>query len=549
MKKKFSVILLSMLLCFNIISVAGVGNSKKWTVTWPGYAVVINGETINNEELKYPILNYNGITYVPLTYNLARFMGIETNWSPQEGLSLLSTGISAEYAPEKLSQSRVRPKVTVEALTFPVDLEEPLDTDYPLFMYNGIVYLPLTYEYCGDLNLQLQYETAVEESTGKSQSVLTIETSNPKVNLVKDMNGILNREGYGNSAIIRMEGVYFINDNQGVFFRSFDADKANEVFELPEDTAFSGLALKGDKVVLTYHVGGAIMGSDFTYELNPDGTSRLISDSYEVVHEFETFNIKYWGGPMPSPSNLSILRDLSKGYDDSHYERIGDPEVQFGWVWSTTGGGEGGSPGNPIYAVGDNLYLVGVNRTSSKYSTLYRLNYKTGETESLIERHVSGIRKEGDYIYYSAVEDGWTTHINRYNILTGKDEVIKKTDEKIASFEVLNGVVYFLDDSLAIYKVSEETDGIAELFIENQPQSSQGLKKIEGDKDYLVFLFDEALIVPYRIIVVDDKNQMVFKSSDATDMASVSIEGGKLSYLNRGTWDFCQVQLGEAASN
>ncbi len=44
-------------------------SSNDISVTAPSYKIIINGELINNSSEKYPFFNYNGITYLPLTWN------------------------------------------------------------------------------------------------------------------------------------------------------------------------------------------------------------------------------------------------------------------------------------------------------------------------------------------------------------------------------------------------------------------------------------------------------------------------------------------------
>lgn len=49
----------------------GKKQSGSVSVTLPSYKISVNGAQINNKEEKYPIFNYNGITYFPLTWAYA----------------------------------------------------------------------------------------------------------------------------------------------------------------------------------------------------------------------------------------------------------------------------------------------------------------------------------------------------------------------------------------------------------------------------------------------------------------------------------------------
>ena len=43
--------------------------------------VTLNGQVIDNKNAMYPLLSYSNITYFPMTYQLSRFMGVETDWN------------------------------------------------------------------------------------------------------------------------------------------------------------------------------------------------------------------------------------------------------------------------------------------------------------------------------------------------------------------------------------------------------------------------------------------------------------------------------------
>ncbi|MBS3977133.1 MAG: hypothetical protein KGZ75_10500 [Syntrophomonadaceae bacterium] len=63
--------------------------TRRYRATIPGYDIFVNGEKINNAKEEFPILNFRGVTYFPLTW---RFMvdvfGLLYHWSPESGLTL-----------------------------------------------------------------------------------------------------------------------------------------------------------------------------------------------------------------------------------------------------------------------------------------------------------------------------------------------------------------------------------------------------------------------------------------------------------------------------
>ncbi len=55
----------------------------------PEYAIVLNDAYINNAVENWPILNYKGVTYFPLTYRFARdLFGWQYQWDPENGLRI-----------------------------------------------------------------------------------------------------------------------------------------------------------------------------------------------------------------------------------------------------------------------------------------------------------------------------------------------------------------------------------------------------------------------------------------------------------------------------
>lgn len=63
--------------------------SEVCTVTVPEYKITINGETIDNNEQQWPLLNFRGVTYFPLTWHYAvDEFGWNYSWSSQKGLTV-----------------------------------------------------------------------------------------------------------------------------------------------------------------------------------------------------------------------------------------------------------------------------------------------------------------------------------------------------------------------------------------------------------------------------------------------------------------------------
>ena len=79
----------------------GKKQSGSVSVTLPSYKISVNGAQINNKEEKYPIFNYNGITYFPLTWAYAvDSFGWSYQWDAENGLRIDTTSAPARVPTE-----------------------------------------------------------------------------------------------------------------------------------------------------------------------------------------------------------------------------------------------------------------------------------------------------------------------------------------------------------------------------------------------------------------------------------------------------------------
>lgn len=117
--------------------------------------VTLNGQTIDNELAKYPLLLYKNITYFPMTYNLCRFLGVETNWdNSTRTLSIDKSNIKTDYVADVGANNKKGRAVTLKTVNYPVIVNgvsvENYDSTWPLLNYNDITYFPLTWQFAVD---------------------------------------------------------------------------------------------------------------------------------------------------------------------------------------------------------------------------------------------------------------------------------------------------------------------------------------------------------------------------------------------------------------
>ena len=115
--------------------------------------VTLNGQVIDNKNAKYPLLTYSNITYFPMTYQLSRFMGVETDWNnAAKSLNITAGGAQSAYVAETGEAQRGSVAVTPASYKISVNGAQINNKEekYPIFNYNGITYFPLTWAYAVD---------------------------------------------------------------------------------------------------------------------------------------------------------------------------------------------------------------------------------------------------------------------------------------------------------------------------------------------------------------------------------------------------------------
>ena len=524
----------------------------------PAYPINLNGKMIDNAHLEYPFLTYKGITYMPLTYNLTRCLGIETSWTSENGLKVDVTNVSSEYNPQ-LKKSQNAKRIKVQAPQYQVLVNDtPLSGDdtYPCFVYNNIVYLPLTTELTeNELNLSLQYD-------GKRG--LAINAVNSIVKKHENVSQNLNRSDWKNMVRVCKNKIYYIDDQNRVMVDSSVESKAfveiNEIISHYMEADFIsiyGLTVKGNDVLLTFHIGGALMGEDLVYKLFEDGTSELISSRYYNVSQFDEFNVRYWAGPFLDRGNLGIALKSDIGFakrvgfvpkDEECYKQLGSTDILYGIYWHEDKARENESVNRGYYSGahsiilrGDDLYLLGYDRVNGDHTSIYKVNYKTNETKELISHDVGSFIASGDELYYISPATEFADAFYRYNINTQKDEMLYQADGYLSEYAFLGTHLYFIDDKRQFKMVLDENT--SQPVPSTESTSCEGLKLFDDEETYLVSTFKETADSKYRIIVLNEAEEIVFKTSDYANLRSISIDDDVLYYVNEASGNLCSVSL------
>lgn len=118
-------------------------------VSLPSFEVTMNDIKINNNERLYPIIVYRDITYVPMTYNDSRFLGLETKWNDDTGLQVNKISSQLAYNPNKgfsnsSLESAYLPDFGIKVNGKNIDNKNEA---YPLLVFRDVTYFPLTWRY------------------------------------------------------------------------------------------------------------------------------------------------------------------------------------------------------------------------------------------------------------------------------------------------------------------------------------------------------------------------------------------------------------------
>jgi len=175
MKKSIIVLLLGILL------VSSFAYGEEVNVEIAEEDIVINKEHIKNTELQYPFVVYKDITYLPMTWTLARGLGLETKWSEEAGLSVTS---SSESFPLDLDYGYSNKSGLHKAklATGPIRVAgQTIDNEneaYPLLVFRNITYFPLTWRFMVDefgASYKWTKETGLSIGTDKTVAVETFD--------------------------------------------------------------------------------------------------------------------------------------------------------------------------------------------------------------------------------------------------------------------------------------------------------------------------------------------------------------------------------------
>ena len=173
----------------------------------------------------------------------------------------------------------------------------------------------------------------------------------------------------------------------GKFYRWHEGGSVETIDTLPIDSLTDSpvratLSIRGSRVALNYHIGGATMGTYVTELYNPDGEQYVKIDGYESIAFDNHGNIVKTLQFPPAQNNLSISYDSGKTWTS-----IGDADYFYGSV-TEDGSSISYFPGaleiRDGYVYTTAVYDIDHQKTSDPLVThSVRVNLKTGAQEIL----------------------------------------------------------------------------------------------------------------------------------------------------------------------
>lgn len=520
MVKKISMILFILMMTAVIIPLNKAEAASSVSVSLPSFKVRLNGVNIENNYNQYPLIVYNDITYFPMTYYDSRFMGLETAWDSSTGLKIIKTGANWSYQKSESStknrsihNAQVAPfKITVNGKKIDNSKEK-----YPLLLFRNITYFPLTWKFAVD---EFGWKYTFDKNNG-----LVINSTDSAPSAGQFTLPIVIREN-GEKGAFTMVGHYFYYEGaNGIIYQApvNNPASAKEVYKLPEAEngfVYGSTSLKTDngKALLSYHTGGATMGSDHLIWLKDDGTSEVLDRGYSLMKLYDDYTVRVEQRFPFNEKNLQIRKN-----NEQEYKNIGNSDYSYGMYIYELGSGNnrsrGGRPSKDLYLINNDIYVLGyygyyLEDNNVATTGIYRVNINTNEQVRLCDNEVTSFKIVDNTIYFADQNN----FIYKVPLNGGKAELL--VDEAVNLYEVLEGKLYYsLKDYNQLY------------FYGNEGSVNPGgiLKSLEVQNGYMVAIFDKISESQYKLMIFNEDGKVIYKSIE--NVLLVRIDNGKVVFI------------------
>ncbi|MDR6884288.1 hypothetical protein J2X61_006088 [Bacillus sp. 3255] len=121
-------------------------------VVKPTYAINVNGTSVPNTSIKYPVISYKDVTYFPMTFKFTQALALETVWDADVGFVIRKTSNKAgdlelDYGSTSSNLYASKPDFNIYVNDAWIDNGAE---EYPLLVLNDVTYFPMTWHYAVD---------------------------------------------------------------------------------------------------------------------------------------------------------------------------------------------------------------------------------------------------------------------------------------------------------------------------------------------------------------------------------------------------------------
>ena len=502
--------------------------AKSVSVTLPSFDVTLNGTIIENENRRYPLLVYNNITYVPMTYYDCRFLGLETTWNQQDGLGIIKSDLTGAYHEDTVAKKNSK-RSTAQLVTGKVQVNGKVINNasekYPLLLYRDVTYFPLTWRFAVD---EFGWKYQFDNKNG-----LVITSNNIKTDSVTLKDGNTSAEGQTEfDFTINTDYLYYQGEKGAVYQRplnDWDNDtKRKKAGQIPYEGTYqtdywvASFSEEENQVYYSFYYGGASMGGGSKHRIRENQEPEVIyHQSKNNLVDFGDFSIQTYGpaiGGIPSIPMMYIAKDGTRsdlglnGYQYAVSRDSYDAKRNVLYVLACKVDPDKGLVGS------HNLYVVSLT---------------DGSMKKLSNQPVENYKIVGDTIYY-----GWGAELYAQDLKTGKEQYITSGLTYGRFYAPIESGVYFgyaaTGEDLCFW--DKNTGKITVI------NGKSHVTSLYSQNGYVIALLKETPDNPYRLMVFDANGKQVYTSADVADKAVIN-QDGVLVYRLAGTTQLVKVQL------
>jgi hypothetical protein len=426
-------------LCFNFAIAPEESFAAESTVRVkvPEFAVKLNGNTVENKYRQYPLLVYKDITYFPMTWYDTRLLGLETEWTQKDGLKITKGKVSSSYEPYKTNDknsSSYRAVIPTFDITVNGETVDNSKEVYPLLSYKNVTYFPLTWKFAHD---EFGWQYVWDDREG-----LIIKSDNPQIETVN----LPTSAGENGVAVFR--GYYYFTKTEGNTNQVYRAPVNNTsnrelVYSYDMETSYGlnknlKFEIRDNELWFSYHLGGAIMGSDIYCKVNDDGKATKEHQGYLDFRNIPNGTLLIHQSVPPGGNNLMLV---PTGQQASNGQSLGNPHLIYGWQIKADGTSQGFAADHSTTIIGNDVYVLAsvYPVENGDLNKVYKINLLTNETVRIINSEVSHFKVLDNKLYYVKNAD----HLLYSSNMDGTNEQ-KLSDKEVANwYDEIDGNVYY----------------------------------------------------------------------------------------------------------